>query len=204
MVERGGELYCNSDSHQPYNKTTECLEPLVLPGCPSQKCPFDTFIEWVLLAFSEQHMSYELFILHLSLFPVWFQLCLLRIGSLNVDWAPLLQLLIGEERTWMLRSMLVHVLCSVTFPYQLQHHTSTDYYTSTAWQFPRIHRCLFYTMAVVKFESPVCHSLLTIDTMRQCSRQNFEIGGWSPKHYSLQASLLCNRFLCTCMCITVW
>ena len=45
MVERGGELYCNSDSHQPYNKTEECLEPLVLPGCPSHKCPFDTFIE---------------------------------------------------------------------------------------------------------------------------------------------------------------
>ena len=45
----------------------------------------------------------EWFLFHLSVFPVWFQLCLLRIGSLNVDWAPLLYsdewCLIGEGTT---------------------------------------------------------------------------------------------------------
>ena len=36
-----------------------------------------------------------LLMFHLSLFPVWFHLCLLRTGSLNVDWAPLLQLVMS-------------------------------------------------------------------------------------------------------------
>ena len=55
-------------------------------------------------------------------------------------------------------------------------------------------------------------SLLRRDRCCQCSRQNFEVGGAKGRSpitslesspYPPQASLLCNRLLCTCMCITV-
>ena len=55
----------------------------------------------------------EWFLFHLSLFPLWFQLCLLRIGSLNVDWAPLLVMSGASLVREQYESMLVLVVYSV-------------------------------------------------------------------------------------------
>lgn len=49
MVERDGKLYCSDNSPQPFNSTDDCLDPLLVHGCPSQQCPFEAFIKWVLL-----------------------------------------------------------------------------------------------------------------------------------------------------------
>ena len=45
MVEKDGSLYCNATSTRPFNNSLECLEPLLVPGCPNKRCPFETFIK---------------------------------------------------------------------------------------------------------------------------------------------------------------
>ena len=63
--------------------------------------------------FFMKSMSYGVVPVHLSLFPLWFQLCLLRIGSLNVDWAPLLVMSGASLVREQYESMLVLVVYNV-------------------------------------------------------------------------------------------